>query len=83
MISSFFHNQLKKNSFISIIISKRIFLSLIKKISGSLNVYERYLSSKNKNTLGYKLKIEEAEKLMKYINAKIREIEKWLKGKED
>jgi len=81
MISSFFHNQLKKNSFISIIISKRIFLSLIKKISGSLNVYERYLLSKN--TLGYKLKIEEAEKLMKYINAKIREIEKWLKGKED
>ncbi len=66
-----------------VIWNKKGLLSLIKKISGGLNVYERYLSSKNKNTLDYKLKIEETEKLMNYINEKIREIGKWLKERKD
>ena len=62
---------------------KRDFLRLVKKISGSLTAYERYISSKNKNTLENKLLIEEAEKLMDYINKKVRELEKWLKEKKD
>ena len=63
--------------------SKKEFLSLVKKISGSLIAYERYVSSKNKNSLEHKHPIEEAEKLMVYINKKIREVEKWLKRKKD
>ena len=61
--------------------SKKDFLKLIKNISGSLIAYERYISSKNKNTLENKLPVEEAEKLLNYINKKIREVEKWLRGK--
>jgi len=63
--------------------TKREFLNLIKKISGSLIAYERYLASKNNNAKEYKLPIEEARKLMDYNNKKIREIEKWLKKKKD
>ncbi|MBS3085106.1 DUF2080 family transposase-associated protein [Candidatus Pacearchaeota archaeon] len=63
--------------------SKREFLMLIKKISGSLNAYEIYLNVKSRNTLGYGLKREEAEKLMNYINKKIKDVEKWLKEKKD
>lgn len=62
---------------------KQGFLDLIKKTSGSLIAYERYLSSKNKNTLECKLPVDEAEKLMKYINEKNKEVEKWLKEKKD
>ena len=40
---------------------KEEFLDLIKKISGSLIAYERYLVSKNNNTTKHKLPIEEAE----------------------
>ena len=56
---------------------------LIKEISGSLNAYEIYLNVKSRNTLGYGLKREEAEKLMNYINKKIKDVEKWLKEKKD
>jgi len=63
--------------------SKQEFLSMIKKISGSQKSYERYVSAKDKNTLAYKLPIDEAEKLMNYINKQTREVEKWLKGKKD
>ncbi len=62
---------------------KKEFLSLIKKISGSLKAYERYLDSKNKNSRRYELPINEAKKLMDYNNKKIREIEKWLKEKKE
>jgi len=55
---------------------KEEFLDLIKKISGSLIAYERYLDSKNNNTKRCKLPIEEAKKLMNYINKKIKEVEK-------
>lgn len=55
--------------------SKKEFLDLVKKISGSLIAYERYLSSKNKNTTEYKLPVEEAKKLMDYINKNIKKLE--------
>lgn len=61
--------------------TKKEFLSLIKKISGSLTAYDRYLESKNKHTKEFKLPINEAKKLMEYNNKKIREIEKWLREK--
>jgi predicted nucleotidyltransferase len=63
--------------------SKKEFLELIEKISGSTTAYERYLSSKNYNTKESKLKIEEAEKLREYINKKIGEIKRWLQEKKD
>jgi predicted nucleotidyltransferase len=58
---------------------KSNFLKLIKKISGSLIAYERYICSKNKNTLDYKLPITEAKKLVEYINKENLVLEKWLK----
>lgn len=70
---------IKKNK----IWKKSEFLKLVKEISGFLTAYKRYLSSKNKNTLDYKLPIEEAEKLMYYINKKIIALEKWLREKKD
>jgi predicted nucleotidyltransferase len=63
--------------------SRKDFLKLVKNISGSAVAYERYLCSKNKNIEESKLPIEEAEKLMRYINKKIIELEKWLKEKKD
>ena len=72
-------NCLKKGK----IWTKREFLGLIKKISGSLIAYERYLDSKNNNAKAYDLPIREAKKLMDYNNKKIREIEKWLKKRKD
>ena len=72
-------NCLKKGK----IWTKREFLGLIKKISGSLIAYERYLDSKNNNTKAYNLPIREAKKLIDYNNKKIREIEKWLKERKD
>jgi len=58
--------------------SKKDFLKLIKNVSGSTIAYERYLKSKNKDVGENKVPIEEAEKLMNYINKNIREVEKWL-----
>lgn len=62
---------------------KKEFLELIKRISGSLNAYEGYLRSKNCEKTKNKLPIEEAEKLMNYINDDIEKLEKWLKEKKD
>lgn len=63
--------------------SKKEFLNLIKKISGSLIAYERYLESKNKNTKEFKLPMDEARKLMVYIINKINDLKTWLKGKKE
>lgn len=63
--------------------SKEEFLNLIKKISGSLIAYERYLNVKNNNAKKSKLPIEEAKKLMEYVNEKNEEVEKWLKEKKE
>ena len=62
---------------------KKEFLRLIKKVSGSVNAYERYLLVKDKDSLDYKLPAGEAEKLMDYINKELEKIEKWLKEKRD
>lgn len=58
------------------------FLSLIKKISGNLKVYEGYLRVKNKKKMKKTLQIKEAEKLLNYIIKKVEEQEKWTKRKE-
>jgi hypothetical protein len=55
---------------------KKDFLILVKNLTESLIAYERYLSSKNKNTSERKLPIKQAEKLMNYINKKVRQLEK-------
>ena len=70
---------IKKNK----IWSKKEFLETIKKVSGSCMAYERYLTSKNKNTLKNELKLEEAERLLEYITIKSKEIEKWLLERKD
>ena len=61
---------------------KEEFLDLIKKISGSLIAYERYLIVKEDSSKSYKLPIEEAKRLMDYIN-KNNKIRKWVKEKKD
>jgi len=65
--------------------NKKELLKLIKKISGSLIAYEGYLRVKNnpEQKIEYKLKIEEAEKLMDYVIKKTKEIENWLKERND
>ncbi|MEK6925976.1 MAG: nucleotidyltransferase domain-containing protein [Nanoarchaeota archaeon] len=55
---------------------KEEFLGLISKISGSLTAYERYIDSKNNNSKKSKLPLEEAKRLMEYINKKIKKVEK-------
>ena len=60
---------------------KEEFLGLIKKISGSLIAYERYLVVKNDSAKDYNLPVEEAKRLMNYVNQKNNEVEKWLKEK--
>lgn len=55
--------------------SKKEFLDLIKKISGSLNAYEGYIRSKNNEKLQKSLPIEEAEKIIDYINKNIEKLE--------
>lgn len=62
---------------------KKEFLKLINKISGSLIAYERYLIVKNDKSRGYYLPIEEAKKLMDYINKNVIKLEKWIKEKKD
>ena len=63
------------------VVSNKEFLSLIKKITGSIKSYEGYIRSKNNGKIKEDLPIEEAEKLYHYINKKIKEQEKWAKIK--
>jgi len=63
--------------------TKLEFLGMIKKISGSLKAYERYVFAKNKKLLAYELPIVEAERLMSNINKKVGDVEKWLNEKKD
>src|SRR4030042_91090 len=55
--------------------SKKEFLNLIKEIAGSLKAYEGYSRAKADKKTKEGLPIEEAEKLMEYINKKIKEQE--------
>jgi len=55
---------------------KRDFLKLIKKIAGSLIAYEEYFKLKSEeDKMLYRLPIAEAEKLMNYVNKKVKEFE--------
>ena len=58
-------------------------LSLIKKISGSLEAYEGYLRVKNDEKTKESLPIEDAEKLLGYISKKTGENEIWVKAKKE
>lgn len=61
--------------------TKKEFLKLVKTISGSLKSYEGYLRSKSSQKTREELPIEEAGKIINYINKNIKFIEKWLKEK--
>jgi len=63
------------------ICTKKKFLSLVKKITGSLSAYNLYRDVKNNKKPGYKLEIKEAEKLSAEINKRLEQVEKWLKEK--
>ena len=63
--------------------NKEDFLKLIEKITGSLKSYEGYVRSKNNQKVKKELPLNQAEKLVSYINKKIAYIEKWLKEKKD
>jgi predicted nucleotidyltransferase len=54
---------------------KQEFLGLVKRISGSLKAYERYISVKNDNKLDYKLPVAEAEKLVEDLTRRLHELE--------
>jgi predicted nucleotidyltransferase len=63
--------------------NRKGFLEIIKKIAGSTKAYERYLSSKNKNSMQNELEIAEADRLVSYIKTKLKETEKWLQEEKD
>lgn len=63
--------------------SKKEFLNLIKKISGSLNAYEGYLRIKANKKAKDELLVEEAQKLHDYIIKRIKQQEVWIKNKEN
>lgn len=58
-------------------------LSLIKKISGSLEAYEGYLRVKNDEKTKESLLIWEAEKLLQYLSKKLKGHKKWEKAKKE
>jgi len=60
--------------------SKKEFIKLIKRVSKSNNAYERYLASKNKNSLEYKLPIEEAERLYEYLRKDFVKVKGMVRG---
>lgn len=65
------------------IYSNKELISLIKKLTGSTEIYSEYKSiksdKKNKNTIS----IKSAESILSYIKTKIIEQEKWVKEKKD
>jgi hypothetical protein len=61
--------------------SNKEFIKMIKRAAGSLKAYEGYLRRKNNMKEKKELPIEEAEKLYNYVKKKIKEQEKWVKGK--
>ena len=56
---------------------------LISKVSGSLNAYEGYLRVKNNKKGKNNLPLEEAEKLISYLEKQIEKEEKWLKKRKN
>lgn len=61
--------------------TKKEFLRLIKKISGSLTAYRGYLRAKADEKGRDELSIEEAQKLHDYIVKNIKQQENWIKNK--
>ena len=59
--------------------TNRGFLSLIKRIAGSLSAYQGYVRSKSDKTEKEELDSSEAERLYDYILSKLEEQEKWAK----
>lgn len=58
------------------------FISLIKKISGSDEIYLAYLRAKNDEKAKKTIPIKEAEKIYSYLIDKLKEQEKWTRRKE-
>ncbi len=63
--------------------SKKEFLSLVKKIAGSLNAYKGYLRVKANQKGKDELPVDEAQKLYDYVRKEIGQQEKWIKSKND
>jgi len=61
--------------------SKKEFIKLIRKISGSSNAYERYLASKNKLKEENKLKMNEAEILYEYLKMDLEKVKGMINSK--
>ncbi len=57
--------------------------SIIKRVAGSLILYEGYIRNKNDEKPREDIPINEAEKLYAYVDNEIKEVEKWLRGKKD
>ena len=63
---------------------KKDYLNFIKKISGSLDAYEGYsIVKEKKHRKKYNLKVEEALKLLEYLDKEIKKLEKWAKELKD
>lgn len=62
---------------------KKNFLSLIKRIAGSLKVYDIYVNIKKNKKPGCNLSINEAKKLVEEVNKRLIQIEEWLKEKKE
>ncbi len=64
--------------------SNKELISLIKKICSSELIYKRYLEvKKDKKEIKYIIPLGDGEKLLNYIEKKLLEQEKWLKGRKD
>lgn len=61
--------------------SKKNFLALLKKVSGSTEAYEGYLRIKNNKKRRETLEISQAKKIIDYISKKIKSHEEWVKRK--
>ena len=74
-------DSLRKNK----ISSKKELIDVIKKVAGSDSAYKGYIYSKENPSKQMKniLPIEEAKKLLSYLENKIKEQEKWLREKKD
>jgi predicted nucleotidyltransferase len=68
---------LKKNKSVS----KKEFLVLIKRLTGSIGSYEAYVRSKNKEKDFKDISTDNAKKIYNYVLKKIEEHERWIKTK--
>ena len=76
--SEYIVDSLRRNK----IAKTRELVALTRKITGSAKLYEGYLRTKNNKKRIDNLPISEAEKLLYYLEKKIKEQEKWIKRKD-